>query len=45
VSFAAETIIAVFGSVRQGDHDVKVVKCDEVSSLSIISFRTVLRAA
>jgi hypothetical protein len=43
VSLAVETIIAVFGAERDGDHDVKVVGCDDVSSLSTMLFRTVLR--
>jgi hypothetical protein len=40
---AVDTIIAMLGSERHGDQDVKVVGCDDDSSLSTMLFRTVLR--
>jgi hypothetical protein len=44
VSRAVDTIIAMLGSQRHGDQDVKVVGCDVVFSLSTMLFRTVFRA-
>lgn len=44
VSSAVVTITTVLGCVRQGDQEVNVEGWDDVCSLSIILFRTVLRA-
>jgi hypothetical protein len=44
VSRAVDSITAMSGLARHGDQDVKVVGCDDDSSLSTMLFRTVLRA-